>query len=187
MTAVSSTGSRVGITEPQRRVLRAAMQIARSCGVSEWHHGDCVGSDEDVHGICLDIGIGVVAHPGVASSNRAFCRGAREVMPAKPYRLRNEDVVEAGVALIATPTSTTEKSRGGTWQTIRIARGMPTHDSVAIVWPNGSVSVERSGDGVSRPRDRPRPGRILSAEDVAIAGRILDIFLQCTHDRGGPT
>ena len=43
---VGFTGSRTGTTKEQRQTLR---QLVSQCPFAEFHHGDCVGADQDFH------------------------------------------------------------------------------------------------------------------------------------------
>jgi len=101
-------------------------------GVTEGHHGDCVGFDEQAHDVCVELGIRTVAHPAVNSSLRAF-KSANVVLPPKDYLDRNKDIVRASERLIAAPEGP-EQTRSGTWSTVRFARSIGVR-GIVLAWP----------------------------------------------------
>lgn len=133
---VGFTGTRNGMTKPQREVVEA---LLGNPAVTEVHHGDCVGADSEFHEIAWRLGTFIVVHPPEKEALRAGCKG-NEILPAKEYLARNWDIVEACDLLIAAPQSPGEKNRGGTWWTIRAARkaGKPIH----IVDADGTIVSE---------------------------------------------
>lgn len=134
---VSFTGTRNGMTIPQRKAVMTLMQQLKP---SEAHHGDCLGSDENFHRICIALGVPRVLHPCDIEYQRANCDGAVKVHEPKPPLDRNKDLVHAGQALIATPRLMKSELRSGTWATIRYAHKV--HGvRVYIVWPNGRIDV----------------------------------------------
>lgn len=115
---------------------------------SQFHHGDCVGADENADGIVRMIApdTTIVIHPPSDSKKRAFCpkntprTGTIDIVhPVKPYLDRNKDIVDDTRYLIATPKGP-EELRSGTWSTIRYARklGRP----IMIIYPDGTVVHE---------------------------------------------
>jgi hypothetical protein len=129
---VGFTGTRQGMTEAQ--AARVARMMASLRG---WlHHGDCLGSDAKAHELARGAGMKIAIHPPDKSDLRAFCEGD-EVHSPKGYLVRDRDIVDASVGLIATPVGFTEEQRSGTWATIRYAGrvGKPC----VIVWPDGTT------------------------------------------------
>lgn len=135
---VGFTGTRFGMTEPQKAVLTVGLFGMGI--VTELHHGDCVGADEDAHKIALDMGILIVVHPPEEPLHRAFCKNAKEVLEQKPYLIRNQDIVDQTDLLIATPFFEYEEVRGGTWFTVRYARLRKKR--IVIAWPSGKFELE---------------------------------------------
>lgn len=91
----------------------------------EFHHGDCVGADEQAHQLLKWMRtardtprVRVILHPPDNPSKRANCR-ADEVRKALPYLERNKEIVDETQFLIATPKGTEEELRSGTWATMR--------------------------------------------------------------------
>lgn len=131
------TGTRRGMTLPQRRSVREFLELMRP---TELHHGQCVGADFDAHLICLELGIPVILHPGSLPALTAECAGARESHPPKAMLARNEDIVRASELLIAVPFRVNEVLRSGTWAAVRRARKLGRR--IVLVHPCGGL---RSG------------------------------------------
>lgn len=85
-------------------------------------HGDCIGSDEQFHNLALDHKISVIIHPPRNDKFRAFCEGAFKIMEPDEYLVRDHVMVDTCDFLIATPKTSKEQLRSGTWATIRYAR-----------------------------------------------------------------
>lgn len=116
---IGFTGTRQGMSIEQRDTLKAELVRRKP---AEFHHGDCVGADAEAHAIALALGISVVIHPPLNNARRAFCKGARAVLPPEDYHARNHAIVNACSFLIATPKEMEAKKKGGTWYTIRYAK-----------------------------------------------------------------
>jgi hypothetical protein len=82
---IGFTGTRTGMSVDQYETVRSLLMLAASDADVELHHGDCVGADEDVHELCLTLGVPVVIHPPRDGRLRAFCHGAIRMEPRKPY------------------------------------------------------------------------------------------------------
>lgn len=130
-TPIGFTGTRNGITKPQRAWL--AKEIDSD---TELHHGACVGADAAVHAIGRSVGARIVVHP--PTDERLMMPVDPDVirLPAKPYHDRNRDIVDDTLWLLACPDGI-ERRHSGTWFTIRYAerRGTP----VLICYPGGTV------------------------------------------------
>lgn len=94
--------------------------------ITEWHHGDCVGADEESHILVSDV-LGrdkIYVHPPEDDKKRAFMKSPH-VARVRPYIERNRVIVDSTDVLVAAPKTTTEPKslRGqGTWSTIVYAR-----------------------------------------------------------------
>lgn len=131
---VGFTGTQEGMTQDQLAVL---LSMITSMAPFEFHHGDCVGSDAEAHFIAQAMGVPIIIHPPIANVKQAYCVGAKKVKPPKGYIQRNQDIVDETDVLIATPKSSKENLRSGTWSTVRYARKRGR-----IVWiinPDGSI------------------------------------------------
>lgn len=131
------TGTRKGVTLEQRK---AVAELIASLKPKEFHHGDCVGSDEEVHALIREHAVDckVVIHPPLIDAARAYCEGD-EVRPSKAYLSRNRDIVNATDALAATPGEPYEVLRSGTWSTVRFAAKVGKR--VHLVLPGGGITV----------------------------------------------
>ena len=111
------TGSRnLKLSEVQKQTLK---EFIENMKISEFHHGDCVGADADVHSFIKSAfpEIRIVIHPPVEEKHRAFCKG-EVVLKAKDYMDRNRDIVDASEILFALPQPNSNP-RSGTLATIR--------------------------------------------------------------------
>jgi len=133
------TGTRHNITPMQSEWLHK--QLARA---TELHHGACVGADAAAHQIARDGGLRIVVHPPVDERLMMPRDEFGTWLPAKPYLDRNRDIVDAVDEMIALPDGP-ERSHGGTWYTVRYARGRGK--VLRICQPDGAVTVH----GVVRP------------------------------------
>lgn len=134
---VGFTGSRLGMTECQRLALTALFISLLRNVASEFHHGDCVGSDAEAHAIARTFkDLAIVVHPPTDSRLRANCQGDRVLAPLE-YLARNRAIVNSVDAMIATPAEEHEIMRSGTWSTIRYARAKRV--SCHVIKPDGRV------------------------------------------------
>lgn len=138
---VGFTGTRFGMTDAQKTVVRAltAGLLVGTCGLVA-HHGDCVGADANFHAIAKERGASVHGHPPVDETHRAFCP-FDYAYPPLTHMARNRKIVEASEIMIATPREETEQEYGGTWKTVRMARKLKR--PLALVLPDGRVELER--------------------------------------------
>lgn len=122
-TRIGFTGTARGMTDTQRQALRSTLLHPSWRRPVEFHHGDCVGADEEAHAIAVELGFRVVIHPPLNPSKRAWCKTTSDgfVLPAKEYLPRNHDIVDMCDYLIAAPRQDTEQRRSGTWATWRYA------------------------------------------------------------------
>lgn len=124
--SVGFTGTQNGMSDQQKIALKQFLE--EYC--NEFHHGDCIGADEEAHQIALMIGIPrIVIHPPIHVSKRAYCyhKYSHEhsfvvQLPPKDYLDRNHDIVNDTMGLIAAPKSDQEELRSGTWATVRYSR-----------------------------------------------------------------
>jgi len=137
---VGFTGSRKGTKAVQRETLR---RVLGEIGVTEFHHGDCVGADADAHAIAQALGLTIVIHPPSDERHRAFC-GDAQLLPALPFLARNQNIVATTEMLVAAPDGA-ERARSGTWATIRAA--IRAQKRVIIVMPSGARVENAADDG----------------------------------------
>jgi hypothetical protein len=140
--AVGFTGTWRGMTGRQADGVQACLAFAFLPG-AEFHHGDCVGADDEAAGLAKSLGYVVVAHPGFGMgpgegpTKRAYSKHNDRTLRPQTYMRRNQDVVDVSDELYAAPSSAVEQMRSGTWSTIRRAREKGIY--VGIVGPNGEA------------------------------------------------
>lgn len=140
---IGFTGTQQGMSARQMDVLDALLQDIKMDGHTlsvEFHHGDCIGADEQAHRIAEMHGLYRIIHPPLDNSRRAWCKDAALVHEPRAYLDRNRDIVRASEILIATPAQEREMIRSGTWSTVRYARKL--RRVRYIVMPNGYLKRE---------------------------------------------
>src|SRR5262245_6074097 len=106
---IGFTGTQEGMTGDQ------AAEVARfllTHAVTEAHHGDCIGADEQFHTLCRHFEIAVVLHPPENEYKRAFCDDFDSMWPAKPFIERNHDIVDSVELMLAAPKERDEQFKG---------------------------------------------------------------------------
>jgi limonene-1,2-epoxide hydrolase len=121
------SGASGGATSDQLRRLRTSLADSRRKGFDEFHHGLCIGADEQAAEIAKELGFRIVAHPGSAGDpldleyRSSFCAND-EVLEAKPFAVRDRDIVDVSERLVAVPSTQFEELDSGTWATVRYAQ-----------------------------------------------------------------
>lgn len=128
---VGFTGTQRGMTPRQ---LQDFTQLMRSLQLTEFHHGDCVGADQQAHDIVRSLfpHCWIVVHPPLNPVKRAYCAGNAVLIPAD-YLVRNKHIVDACELLVATPEQARPILRSGTWATVRYASKVGR--TVTILYP----------------------------------------------------
>lgn len=158
------TGTRAGLTEAQRATLTRILRSPR-LRIVRLSHGGAVGADAEAHALALEAGIEVWVRPSDRPDQSAPCEGASRRFEPLPPLERNRHVVADGGLLVACPAG--REQQGGTWWTIRHARGLGYVD-VLCVWPDGSTtSWRRTGQ---RPVPRACGGRAYADSSAAPTG-----------------
>lgn len=152
MARVSFTGTRKGLTAPQRTRLHHLLYELGTVEDLEWHDGDCVGADAEAHEIVQQLKrdvapeghVTLIGHPGNMPSLRAG-NVFDEMREVKENLVRNHDMVDEVEILVACPGEMMETRRSGTWSTIRYARrlikaGVKLH--IFFAWPDGTLTKE---------------------------------------------
>jgi hypothetical protein len=133
------------MTEAQQTSFRA---LVRKLEPTEFHHGDCVGADEDANIIVMAEFLQEVAfhfHPCTLENKRAHCEelGIYPNLTIHPVKLpleRNDDIVRTCSILIITPNEPEEIQRSGTWATYRYAKKYKK--KIYVIKPDGSIHEE---------------------------------------------
>lgn len=133
--AVGFTGTQVGMKQPQ---ITAFVALMRELNPMEFHHGDCIGADEDAHLLVRENfpNVAITIHPPKDYSKRAFMLANIERAP-KEYLQRNRWIVISSDVLIATPKQMEEVARSGTWSTVRFAKEIKK--PVYVIYPDGKI------------------------------------------------
>jgi len=138
---IGFTGTQAGMSKKQKLALiRLLNKIDEFFTISEFHHGDCIGSDKESFDIIRSrygSKCNIVAHPPKNPKKRAWT-DSDEIREVKDYLIRNHDIVDETKILIGCPHQLDEKLRSGTWSTIRY--GWKTGKFVIIVFPNGFLN-----------------------------------------------
>jgi len=119
------------------------VKLLSALGITEVHHGDCVGSDSDMHDIAwANEDMFIIIHPPVKRDLRAWrvprdFRG--QILEEKTYLARDRDIVDATDILIATSHAFVEEKKSGTWYTMNYARQPEINHTVYWVTPDGGV------------------------------------------------
>ncbi len=116
---IGFVGSKYGGNEYQQDILRDLLLTVEP---SELHHGDRIGSDVQVHDICMELDVSVVIHPPAHKDLRSFCEGYKECRDPKSYVSRNKDIVNEADMVIAMPDALSESFKSDTWSAIRYAK-----------------------------------------------------------------
>lgn len=131
--AIGITGTHVGCTSEQHAALEAFIV---SLQARRLDHGDCIGVDKEAAVIAKRAGMHVVCHPPTNEIRRAFAP-SDEIRPAKPYLVRDRDIVDETSMLIGVPRLAQEELRSGTWATIRYA--VKQNRTVYLINPDGTL------------------------------------------------
>lgn len=120
-THIGFTGTRHGMTrEQKRRLLLLFEEVANKHRRVVFHHGDCVGADEQAHHLARKFPFKIVGHPPTKDTLRAFCE-CDEMREPKDYLVRNHEIVDESMYVIAAPQEAEQQLRSGTWATARYA------------------------------------------------------------------
>lgn len=130
------TGTRQGLSPPQSAALEQIFQqFILDANELEFHHGDCIGADEQAHAIAIKYKARTIGHPPIKTSLRAYTINDQN-MPPKTYEERNKDIVNNTSLLIACSLTPYETLRSGTWQTVRYAEHVGKE--TIIIGPDGN-------------------------------------------------
>ena len=127
---IGFTGTQKGMSQYQKEQFVLKMQELIPV---EFHHGDCVGADEEAHNIIRAFfpnSMIIYVHPPKTMSKQANMCGDVHHAP-ETYLKRDKVIVDSTDCLIATPHSNTEILRSGTWATVRYA--IKSHKPVKLI------------------------------------------------------
>jgi hypothetical protein len=137
---IGFTGTRNGMTEKQKLAFAGFIEDVGTAFM--FHHGDCVGADDEAATIVHESGWGsITVHPPTDRRLAASNPYGTFTLEAKPYLTRNRDIVDACEFLVVVPKETEHQSRGGTWYTHDYAE--KKRKTTVIIWPDGTVETTR--------------------------------------------
>lgn len=104
------------MSERQRDLL---LETLRSRHITEFHHGDCIGADDEAADLVSENfpDIKIVCHPPIDETHRAFNNKHQEIRVQKKHFARNRDIVDETDFTTAAPLTTEHQDHGGTWYT----------------------------------------------------------------------
>jgi hypothetical protein len=131
------SGTRKGMTQAQKDSFAYILgELSVSHDWIEFHHGICIGADEDAHHIVekLRFDVAIIGHPPTNTTKMAkvVCNTRRDGLP---YLLRNRAIVHESTQVIICPATNHMILRSGTWATQRYAKA--TEVPWTIIWPTG--------------------------------------------------
>jgi len=130
---VGFTGTRAGMTDQQKEAIK---NLFMQWKPTEFHHDDAIGADQQAHDIATIFKIRTIIHPPQNPKYRAFCKGDL-IIEEKLYTVRDHDIVNSCVAMIATPRGFHEELRSGTWATIRYS--IKVNKRLTIIYPDATL------------------------------------------------
>lgn len=134
---VGSTGTRKGMNLAQATAFEV---VIIGLAPTVFRGGDCVGADKQMMEFVRRAlpACKLVGHLPTIGSHRAYFDGYHEVRPARPYHVRNRDIVDECRVLIGCPASLDRQLYGGTHYTIDYARKVGRR--VIVIAPDGTIS-----------------------------------------------
>lgn len=121
MTGIGISGTRHGCNSAQYTELEQLLEDAFDFAGGVFHHGDCVGVDEEAHRIAKRLDYWIIVHPPLNPKHRAFCDGD-ESRNVKSYLDRNRDIVDESRSMLIVPEKAILSApRSGTWATYKYA------------------------------------------------------------------
>lgn len=143
---VGITATQHGATLDQLSTFRKLIRL-----FMVYHGGVCIGGDEQTAAIAKAEGLRVEGHPPIRKAKMSKVLDVYDFMyPPEEYLERNLAIVYASGSGIGLPQRTSEDLRSGTWYTIR--RFRVWKKPLAIIWPDGSMTLERGMDIVLKNR-----------------------------------
>lgn len=138
MKTIGVTGSRDGMSLAQIDAFTSIIHAVLE--PTEFHHGDCVGVDDEAANIVKASGnlFKIFAHPPILNDYRANNPHYDVIFSAKPYFERNRKIVDLCKRIIVIPKHMAWRATGGTWYTHDYA--MKHKRWITVIWPNGTVT-----------------------------------------------
>ena len=137
--SIGITGSRLGATKLQLRVLMGTLLQYYLTEPVELHHGACIGVDTQAALLGRSLWFNLIAHPAENHKYRSTIALdiSNTVLPELPYLDRDRVIVDATTFLIALPNTSTPALRSGTWYTYNYAQSK--NKASMLILPDGTV------------------------------------------------
>lgn len=137
---VGYSGSRYGMTPHQKSELKVFLSLrVKKYGVGVFHHGLCIGGDQEAHEIALELGYRIYGHPPIDQKLMYEFDTSEFVHLDRPFSFsgRNQRIVLNSKILFAAP----RVGSVGTYNAIRHAENysLPhaiVYENKPIVWIN---------------------------------------------------
>jgi hypothetical protein len=151
---IGFTGTRNGMSVAQKMLLGVILvdvladSIKKGVDDNWFHHGDCVGADDEACEMARDMGFKIYRHPPIdrkyqrnyIKTNQHPNHGNFDATdPAYSYQGRNHRIVIKSSMLIGAPL--TDIETGGTWQCLNLARRILK--PIIIMHHDGTWTEER--------------------------------------------
>lgn len=131
---VGFTGTQGGMRGVQKFVVEN--NLLRFWTPDSWfHHGVCIGADEEAATTAKDLGYKLHGHPPINTSKMSTILSDVSSPPGE-YLDRNRDIVDECDLLVAAPATMRAVVRSGTWFTWRYA--VKLRRPRILVYPDGS-------------------------------------------------
>jgi hypothetical protein len=149
---IGFTGTRNGFTDMQTKAFRLLFADLLRNEVDTFHHGDCIGADQQAHVIVCEFmrkranPKKIIIHPPTETKYQAHCWQAVRMsgvwvdqLEPQPYLIRNEEIVRRTDLLIAIidPASPTHGTRN------TVAHAVLKRKYIYMVWPDGVTTEEQ--------------------------------------------
>lgn len=138
---IGFTGTRAGMHPLQASAFTKLMVHFQP---KEFHHGDCIGADDQAADMlaCEKIGpCKIVCHPPIKEEHRAFNKRSDETLEPLSHFARNRQIVDQTDMLVVCPLQSEWQPRGGTWYTHDYA--LKRGKTAVVIWPDGTMESKR--------------------------------------------
>jgi hypothetical protein len=143
-------GTLRGLTQLQKD---AFTDLIKEMDIKEFHHGDCVGADEQAHNIIRKIApdCEINIHPPVRDLHRAYCEGDVDFVEMD-YIARNEEIIDFTDMVVACTDQRIKGQRkvgpNDPWRALEYAEEVKKHTIII----KGNGEKEERFSGKNKPR-----------------------------------
>lgn len=147
---IGFTGTRTGMTDQQKEVVRKCLKhflSAKTIELEHVIHGDCIGADAQFSAIATALHVPVWVRPSNIEDTRAHSPNIAVTYPPEAPLDRDKKIVSDAHIMIATPKQFKPLMRSGTWTTIRYtikASKGGCLKPLIVIYPDGTVTVNNA-------------------------------------------